>query len=120
MEPELIADYRCECGENPLWHPTERRLYWEDIPKGRIFRYDPATGRHEMCCEGDVVGGFTLQADGSLLLFMAKGAIKRWADGTMTTLYDSLPDEERGSALRGWSAPFRARGKPLGTPSPAR
>ncbi len=34
------------------------------------------------------------KADGSLLLFMAKGAIKRWADGTMTTLYDSLPDEE--------------------------
>ncbi len=94
MEPELIADYQCDCGENPLWHPTDKRLYWEDIPKGRIFRYDPATGHHEICYEGAVVGGFTFQADGSLLLFMAKGAIKRWADGTMTTLYDSLPDEE--------------------------
>ncbi len=28
MEPELIADYRCITGENPLWHPDEGRLYW--------------------------------------------------------------------------------------------
>jgi len=27
MEPELIADYACETGEGPLWHPEERRLY---------------------------------------------------------------------------------------------
>ncbi|HUT34094.1 MAG TPA: SMP-30/gluconolactonase/LRE family protein [Planctomycetota bacterium] len=95
MEPELIADYQCDCGENPLWHPQEKRLYWEDIPKGRLFRYDPATGHHEICYEGDVVGGFTFQADGALLLFMAKGAIKSWRDGKLATLYDSLPDEER-------------------------
>lgn len=94
MEPELIVDYQCECGENPLWHPQEKRLYWEDIPKGRIFRYEPATGRHEMCYEGDPVGGFTVQADGSLLLFMAKGAIRLWREGKVTTLYETLPDEE--------------------------
>jgi len=34
---ELIADYACETGENPLWHPTEQKLYWCDIPRGRIF-----------------------------------------------------------------------------------
>jgi sugar lactone lactonase YvrE len=48
-EPEPIADYACETGENPLWHPIERRLYWCDIPNGRLFRYDPATGTHEQC-----------------------------------------------------------------------
>jgi len=51
MEPELIVNYECECGENPLWHPLEKKLYWVDIIKGRIFRYDPATGKSEMCYE---------------------------------------------------------------------
>ena len=75
MQPELIADTQCVCGENPLWHPDEGRLYWTDIPTGRLFRYDPAAGRHEQCYAGAVVGGFTLQADGALLLFMARGAV---------------------------------------------
>ena len=71
MEPELIADYRCVTGEGPAWHPLEKRLYWVDIPKGRMFRYDPATGSHEQLYEGAVIGGFTIQSDGALLLFMA-------------------------------------------------
>jgi sugar lactone lactonase YvrE len=94
MEPELIADYACVTGEGPLWHPTERRLYWADIPQGRLFRYDPASGAHEQIYEGDVIGGFTIQADGALLLFMARGAVRIWRDGALTTLLDSIPGEE--------------------------
>lgn len=92
-QPELIADYACETGEGPLWHPEEQRLYWTDIPKGRMFRYDPATGHHEQCYEGEPVGGFTLQADGSLLLFKARGAVQIWRDGTLTTVIEEIPDE---------------------------
>ena len=93
MEPELIADYQCVIGEGPLWHPGERRLYWVDIATGRMFRYEPATGRHELCYEGEVVGGFTIQADGALLLFMAKGAVKIWREGALTPVVDEIPDE---------------------------
>ncbi|MBI5091091.1 MAG: SMP-30/gluconolactonase/LRE family protein [Candidatus Hydrogenedentes bacterium] len=93
MEPELIADYGCECGEGPLWHSGERKLYWTDIPRGRLYRYDPATGAHEQCYEGDVIGGFTIQSDGALLLFMARGAIKTWRDGKMTTIHEEIPNE---------------------------
>lgn len=95
MEPEMIADYACEVGEGPLWHPMEKRLYWADIPAGRLFRYDPATGRHEQFYEGDVVGGFTIQADGSLLLFMERGHIAIWRDGRLTDIVTELPGEER-------------------------
>lgn len=93
MEPELIADYACHTGEGPMWHPTEKRLYWTDIPAGRMFRYDPAAGSHEQFYDGGVVGGFTIQADGALLLFMARGAVKTWRDGELTTLVRELPDE---------------------------
>ncbi len=93
MQPELIADYQCVTGEGPLWHSDEKRLYWVDIPMGRIFRYEPATGKHEQVYEGDEVGGFTIQDDGSLLLFMAKGAVKVWREGELTTIIDEIPDE---------------------------
>jgi len=93
-EPELVADVACHTGENPLWHPDEGCLYWVDIPPGRLYRFDPATGRHELCLDaGCAIGGFTLQADGALLLFMARGAVKSWHEGKLTTLIDSLPDE---------------------------
>ena len=62
MPPRVVCDYPCEIGENPLWHPDEGCLYWTDIPRGRLFRYFPATGKHEQVYQGRVVGGFTLQA----------------------------------------------------------
>jgi len=94
MEPELIADYACITGEGPLWHPLERRLYWGDIESGRMFRYAPATSIHEQFYEGDMVGGFTIQEDVNLLLFMAKGVIAHWRDGEIEYIVDGIPGEE--------------------------
>jgi D-xylono/L-arabinono-1,4-lactonase len=96
MQPEMIADYPCACGENPLWHPLEKRLYWTDIPAGKLYWYDPATGKHQVALEtpGDMIGGFTFQADGALLLFMGKGAIRLWHGGAVRTLRAGLEGEE--------------------------
>ena len=93
---DCIADYCCETGENPLWHPLENRLYWRDIPNGRIFRYDPMSGIHEKCYEGRPVGGFTIQCDGSLLLFLDRGTIANWRDGRLTEVVAEI-DAERSS-----------------------
>jgi D-xylonolactonase len=93
VEPELIADYQCVVGEGPLWHEDEQRVYWTDIVTGRLFRYDPSSGLHEQIYAGEQVGGFTLQEDGSLLLFMERGRIATWRDGTLTTLIDEIPAE---------------------------
>ena len=90
---EMIADYACQTGEGPLWHPDESVLYWVDIPSGRLFRYDPESGHHEQCLEGEPVGGFTIQADGSLLLFMDRGAIRIWRDGIVATIIEEIPQE---------------------------
>lgn len=94
MQPVLVADTYCHTGENPLWHPQERRLYWTDIPNGRLYCYDPSTGRHEQCYSGTPVGGFTIQADGSLLLFMQRGAIARWRNGKLEYPYKEIPAEQ--------------------------
>jgi D-xylonolactonase len=67
---ELIANYHCQVGENPLWDEREGRLYWVDIETGRLFRVDHLSGDHECFYRADtMIGGFTFQADGSLLLF---------------------------------------------------
>jgi len=90
---ELIADYACETGENPLWHPIEKRIYWTDIPSGRLFRYDPASGHHEQCYQGRPVGGFTVQEDGPLLLFMDRGTIALWRNGVLTEVVPEIAEE---------------------------
>jgi sugar lactone lactonase YvrE len=94
--PVLVADPLCDLGENPLWHPLEQRLYWTDITRGRLFRYDPATGKHEQCYEGEQVGGFTIQADGALLLFMMRGRIAIWRGGPLEIVIDEIPSELDG------------------------
>lgn len=66
---ETIANEHCGCGENPLWDEINNCLYWTDIPNGRIFRLDHDSGEWLRIYDGGLVGGFTLQQDGSLLLF---------------------------------------------------
>ena len=91
---ERVADTRCRTGEGPLWHEQEQRLYWVDIPEGRLYRYDPATGAHEQVFQGEPIGGFTVQADGSLLLFMARGAIAVWRpDRPLSPVVEEIPVE---------------------------
>ena len=90
---ELVADYACEIGENPLWHEREQRLYWTDISRGKLYRYEPATDKHEQCYEGRPVGGLTIQIDGSLLLFMDRGTIAIWRDNLLTEVIPEIPAE---------------------------
>ena len=90
---EIIADYGCETGENPLWHVQEQRLYWTDIPTGRLFRYDPSNGKHEQIYQGRPVGGFTFEADGGLLLFRDRGNVALWREGKVVEIVDEIAEE---------------------------
>ena len=94
MEPRIVADYASPLGEGPIWHPMERRLYWLDIEGARMYRLDPATGSHEQVLEGHVIGGCTVQQDGSLLLMMENGAVAIWREGSdLEYVFDELPDQ---------------------------
>ncbi len=94
MTYDIIADFANHCGEGPLYHPDEKVLYWTDIPTGRLFRYDPATGEAECIYNDRPVGGFTFQSDGSLLLFRDRGNVAVMRDGKVAdTVIDHLPDE---------------------------
>lgn len=93
VKPDCIVDTRCVTGENPLWHPDEHVLYWCDIPQGILHRYNPRDDEHERVYNANrAIGGFTIQADGALLLFEAGGRIERWAAGTVDIVLSVIPD----------------------------
>jgi D-xylonolactonase len=69
-------------------------VYWVDIPNGILYRYDPKSGKHEEFFKsGAVIGGFTFQDDGTILLFMDRGAVKLLKNGKLETIIEEIPDE---------------------------
>ena len=78
MKAQVVADFPCLCGENPLWHPDHQLLYWIDVDTGKMYAYDPLERSAVRVHQGEITGGITLQADGQLLMFMNGGAIGLW------------------------------------------
>jgi sugar lactone lactonase YvrE len=72
-DPRLALDARAELGEGPRWHAGERRLYWVDIARRELHRFDPATGQDEGRTFAQPVGCFAFRKGGGLVLAMADG-----------------------------------------------
>lgn len=69
----VALDARAELGEGPRWHAGEARLYWVDIARNELHRFDPAIGADE-CRRFDVpVGCFAFVEGGGLMLAMKDG-----------------------------------------------
>ena len=66
---DLVAELDCLTGENPLWSAERGAVLFVDIPSGTIYEYSPGTSECHVLARTRVTGGFTLQEDGSLLLF---------------------------------------------------
>lgn len=96
IEVDLVAPTACEIGENPLWHPSEKTLFFVDIARGTIYAYKPETGKCRVFCQTRVTGGFTLQEDGSLLLFQDGPISLLGMDGELRQLISNgCPQNER-------------------------
>lgn len=95
LEVALIAHAHCVCGEGPVWHDTQRVLYWQDIPTGRLFRYDPGRRTHETVYRGHVIGATTIQRDDSVLLLGGGCGVWVWRDGGLTTVIEGIDGETR-------------------------
>lgn len=93
---ERVADTICEVGEGPLWCEAESALYWADIARGDGYRYDPERGDYEHLWKGSEFGGYTIQADGALLLFGMAGQVSVRQDDDSGTVVDEIPAERDG------------------------
>ncbi|GGA54840.1 putative sugar lactone lactonase YvrE [Edaphobacter acidisoli] len=96
----VAANPHCHIGENPLWNPIDRKLYWCDVPRARLYRFDPETRFTELIRDADnslggaFLGGFTIQQNGSLLLFLANGRIDRWTSTSSEILIAPHPTHD--------------------------
>lgn len=73
MTIETVLPHRCELGEGPVWDAAIGVIWWVDIMKGEIHRYDPKTALHELCATGQMAGSIALRKDGGLIAAMEHG-----------------------------------------------
>lgn len=97
MTVEIALDAQAELGEGPRWHAGERRLYWVDIARNELHRFDPGTGTDEVRRFDAPVGCFAFCASGGLLLAMKDGLalLDHWEDAPRPfgdQLFEDRPD----------------------------
>ena len=65
---EKVASPEAIVGEGPVWNPEEGKLYWTDIHRGKLFKYNPIDNSNEIIHDGIEVGGFRFNDGGGLVL----------------------------------------------------
>jgi len=68
-----VLDVKSLLGEGPLWDPQARVLYWVDIKRREIHRFDPASGRDEQWSTPADIGSLAVRAKGGLVVAMKTG-----------------------------------------------
>ena len=94
---EKLAEVNALVGEGPMWDSDNQKLLWTDIRTGRMFSYDPASNAHQQIHSGYYVGGFVLNKQGGLLMFIWDGVVLWKSDDEWVKIYD---DYYEGELLR--------------------
>jgi sugar lactone lactonase YvrE len=63
MDIEVVLDAGATIGESPTWASAELALYWIDVKKPALYRYDPATGGERFWGMPSDIGAFALVSD---------------------------------------------------------
>lgn len=72
------------CGEGAVWHELEQALYWADINRFLIHRFDPATGNVRTWQFAEPVTALNLTAQPDVLLVAFASRIALWRPATNT------------------------------------
>jgi L-arabinonolactonase len=60
-------------GEGPLWDAAERALFWVDIRRREVHRFDPRSGRDARWVLPEEVGALAVRARGGLVVALRTG-----------------------------------------------
>lgn len=70
---EIALAAGAELGEGPVWDQQGQALYWVDILRHAVHRYDPASGADQVTDVGQMVGAVGLTGGGGLVLALQSG-----------------------------------------------
>lgn len=93
---ECIVSIPSLLGENPLWNPSEKRLYWLDLMKPAVYRFDPATGKNTALKAdlGSYVSGMVQRQKGGWILVREDGiSALDLSTGRVQPLVQPEPDQ---------------------------
>ena len=82
IDVKAVIDPRCKLGEGVLWDAGRRLVWFVDIKRHRLWRYDPASGSNSFTQAPDQIG-WAIPAENGLLLC-----------GLKTGLFTFDPDSE--------------------------
>lgn len=69
----VALNAKAELGEGPRWHAGEQALYWVDIKRNQLQRFDPARNAIDVRTFDSPVGCFAFREGGGLVLGMKDG-----------------------------------------------
>lgn len=91
MEVNCIVKTPSILGECPLWHPIEEALYWVDIVKPAVHRWDPNTQEQKTWPMPSQIGCIALRAKGGLVATLETAFVAiEMPTGKITVLNDPL------------------------------
>lgn len=88
MEIEVVLAAGATIGESPTWAPAEHALYWIDVKKPALYRFDPATGGQRCWPMPGDIGAFGLVLEPPGAVVALREGIYRldFASGSLTRL----------------------------------
>lgn len=88
MEIEVVLAAGATIGESPTWAPAEQALYWIDIKKPALYRFDPAAGSQRSWLMPGDIGAFGLVGDPPGAIVALREGVCRldFASGSLTRL----------------------------------
>src|SRR4051795_7581713 len=93
IEPKIIWDLAAELGEGPVWVDRDRALWFVDIKKHQVHRYDPADGARRSWDAPEQVG-FVFPAEGGGFIAGLQSGLYRCdeASGVFDLIVEVEPD----------------------------
>ena len=92
---ECIYNVPALLGESPLWDPEEQMLYWVDIEKPALHRFNPQTQQHQMWSMPTEIGCIGLHHAGGLIAAMRHGFARiALPSGEVTMMNTILSDAD--------------------------
>jgi len=108
MTPECVWQVDATLGEGPLWLPAEKALWFVDIRKNHLHRYEPETGAKKTF-DTPENPGFIVCRDGEFIVGMTSGLYRFRPANCSFTLIERVDADKPGNRINDGALDARGR-----------